>query len=347
MKTKNDLLEALAKEISIKSNPSLKVSSIYFGGGTPSLLSRMEIEKLLTHLSLHFDVSSVSEITFEANPEDLTIEYTKALANLGIDRLSIGIQSFFAEDLVAMNRVHNNEQAHQSISNAFQAGISKVNVDLIYGLPWSPKSRFEENLDLLTTYPIDHLSAYALTVEPKTALAHQIKKGQQKNADDDHAHHDFSILQSWALDNDFEHYEISNLSKPGCRAVHNSNYWNRVPYHGFGPGAHSYFQGKRSWNIANNLKYISSLQANELPCETEVLAPEDDYNEHVMTGLRLSDGINMDQISNLGQPFVDFLLSEAKSKIQAGILINQNNRLKLVKDQMFFADGHASDLFWI
>lgn len=323
------------------------IRSVYFGGGTPSLLSQEDIRNLLGALRKRFDLSGVQEVTFEANPEDLTPEYCAMLAEEGIDRLSIGIQSFFTNDLEAMNRVHNDQQAHAAIENAIQAGITNLNIDLIYGLPWSPEDRFEKNLSILSEKEVQHLSAYALTVEERTALAHQIKKGTQKNVNEDHAHRDFVLLQAWARENGFEHYEISNLSRPGHRAVHNSSYWTNAPYLGFGPAAHSFTGDRRSWNVSNNAGYIRALQVGEQPSETEILSKPDQYNEMVMTGLRTSRGVSLDRVKKLGDQFLEHLLHEARRKIDAGLLTEEKGHLILVRDQWFFADGHAADLFFI
>lgn len=334
------------REIEIQSAALTEpIDTIYFGGGTPSLLNQHEIARILEVIHERFDCDSVKEITLEANPEDLTKPFCSELKSIGVNRLSIGIQSFFQEDLLQMNRAHSAEQARKAIEYALGVNISNITIDLIYGLPWSELNRFSENLNILESYEIPHLSAYALTVEPKTALAYQIKMGRQKNVSDQHALEDFQLLQKWAQSQGMRHYEISNLCKPGFESRHNSSYWSGKPYLGIGPAAHSYFGDMRYWNVANNAAYIKALSENVLPTESETLTIQDRYNELIMTGLRMDMGLDLDAIRTLHPEYFTFLMNEAQSKLEMGVLIKENNHLKLVEDQRFFADGHASDLF--
>ncbi|MDX1685446.1 MAG: radical SAM family heme chaperone HemW [Saprospiraceae bacterium] len=348
MKLKKEILSAMRSEIhhqtSFLDEP---VQTIYFGGGTPSLLTIQEIEGLVKSLSDEFDLSRVTEFTFEANPENITADYLENLKALGINRLSIGIQSFFDRDLKIMNRVHDTKIARTALETALQAGLKSINIDLIYGLPWSTSQNFEKNLEILNGYPVDHLSAYALTIEPRTALSHRIKTGQLQNVNDEMALEDFQILQHWAGSCGFEHYEISNLSLPGHQAVHNSNYWLGNPYLGIGPSAHSYDGKHRYWNVSHNPNYIKTINEGALPNEEETLNDRDVYNESVMLGLRLSKGLSLEKIESVGKKFLDHLLAESQNKIEAGILHIENDHLILAEDQRFFADGHASDLFLV
>lgn len=337
----------MLREIEMQSNfISEPIETIYFGGGTPSLLSLDELTALLEGINTNFNCNAVKEITLEANPEDLTRAFCSQLKDLGINRLSIGIQSFYQEDLVQMNRVHSENEAHKAIEHANGAGITNITIDLIYGLPWSHIDRFSDNLEILESYDIPHLSAYALTVEPKTALAYQIKMGRQKNVSDQHALEDFQFLQKWAKGKGIRHYEISNLCKPGYESLHNSSYWSGKPYLGIGPAAHSYDGTARYWNVANNAAYVKNLKANSIPHEKEKLSIPDRYNELIMTALRMDVGIDRRAIAQIGAEYSEFFTNEAENKIRMGVLVKDENSYFLSEDQRFFADGHASDLFF-
>ena len=336
----------MINEIRLKS-AGQSLSSIYFGGGTPSILSANEVESIMTAIREGFETKGLREVTFEVNPEDVNQGYLKELQELGITRLSVGIQSFDHKDLEVMNRAHNVEQAHQALEDIGKTGFASWTMDLIYGLPWAPGDRFSTNLQLAKKYEAPHLSCYALTVEPKTALAHQIAKGIQKNVDDALAFDDFSFLQSWAKGNGFDHYEISNLARPGHKAVHNSNYWTGDTYIGIGPSAHGFDGVKRTWNVANNIKYIKALSEGVIPEEFEVLSASEIYNEWVMTGLRLNSGLDANILSTFPDKIQLHFLKELEQKIDHGILLALNGKYILANDQRFFADGHASDLFYI
>jgi oxygen-independent coproporphyrinogen-3 oxidase len=346
LKTKDDLLKAMVKEIRMKANDQA-LTSIYFGGGTPSVLSAKEVASLMAVIRDSFRLEDMREVTFEVNPEDVNQEYLQSLKELGITRLSVGIQSFDQKDLESMNRAHNAQQAHQALEDIGKIGFNTWTMDLIYGLPWAPADRFSSNLDLALKYQAPHLSCYALTVEPKTALAYQIEKGIQKNVDDNLAFEDFSLLQSWAKSNDFEHYEISNLARPGHKAVHNSNYWSGENYIGIGPSAHGFDGVKRTWNVANNIKYIKSLTEGRVPEEHEVLTESERYNEWVMTGLRLNSGLEAKTLATFHKNIQQHFIREVGRKMDHGILIAINGRYMLATNQRFFADGHAADLFYI
>ena len=346
LKQKDALLQALIKEISGRSQYlSEPIDTLYFGGGTPSLLTPSDIGQLLEILHKSHDLSQIREFTFEANPEDLSLSYCRSLRSLGIDRLSIGIQSFFEEDLRLMNRVHNSKQALLASDNARKAGFENFNIDLIYGLPWSEQGRFAENLAMTSKMKPTHLSAYALTVEDRTALAYQIKTGRQKPVEDDQAFYDFGLLQEWARTEGWSHYEISNLSQPGMEALHNSSYWKGEMYVGYGPAAHSFNGHSRQWNIANNARYIRQIEDGLFPFELEELSPMDRYNEYIMTGLRLDKGISLTRLQEFEPEFSDHFMAEAAPKLEKGSLIASEDRIYLPDDQRFFADGHAADLF--
>jgi len=346
MKFVEPLVEAIILEIQLRAGKE-KIQTIYFGGGTPSVLSLDQMRKIMSELHDNFDTSALNEVTFEVNPEDINTAYLKGLKQIGINRLSIGVQSFFDEDLIPMNRIHNATEARQSIEMVKAELFDSITIDLIYGIPWAAPDHFQKNLDLLVQYDLPHLSAYALTVEPKTALAHQIQKGKQVPVDDNQAFEEFQYLQAWAAEQNYEHYEISNLCQPNKRSLHNSNYWKGIPYLGFGPAAHSYDGKDRSWNISNNKKYIDQISNQIIPSEKESLSSVDRYNEWIMTGLRHIEGIAVDDVKNFNSSIQEVFYKEVKEKINQGILKAENGRLILNNDQRFFADGHSSDLFYI
>lgn len=346
MKRTEEMIACIIREIRNRST-NQPIDTIYFGGGTPSVIAPELIKEILTAVNESFDTSQIQELTLEANPEDMSIENLNFWKEIGVQRLSVGVQSFFDDELRAMNRIHHAKQAEEAIANAYKVGFNSLNLDLIYGMPWSTTERFIENLDLAESLGVDHLSCYALTVEEKTALAYQIKKGQVLPVDDQQALRDFSELQSWAQKKGFEHYEISNLARPGRRAKHNSQYWQGQAYLGFGPGAHSFGGKKRSWNRANNALYIRDILSEEDPSDSEELTAEDQYNEWVMTGLRLSDGLAIHTLEQWPPSILEVTLPSWSAKRNAGILIEESGHLVLKEDQRFFADGHASDLFFV
>ncbi len=320
-------------------------ATLYFGGGTPSLLSRAQLLKVFGGLEAVFDLSRLKEVTFEANPDDLIKDKLEVLYDLGVDRLSIGIQSFFDEDLTIMNRSHDRRQARNAIEFALARGFEKMSIDLIYGQPWS--NNFGRNLEAFLEYDIGHLSAYALTVEEKTALHFQIKKGLVPPVSEEHALHDFEHLQMWAGESGYEHYEVSNLTRNGKYGIHNSNYWKGEAYLGLGPAAHSYNGQCRYWNVANNQKYLKSISSNVVPHEKEVLSLNDMYNEYLLIGLRTMWGVEEQKIKSFGETIYAHFLSEVERLRPTGIFRLENGRVFLSKDAMFRADGAARELFYV
>jgi len=322
------------------------VRTIYFGGGTPSLLPAYHLESILSAIYEHYNVAP-EEITLEANPEDISKQKIQEWKAIGIDRISLGIQSFFDEDLKAMNRSHDALQSFKSLDLLKECDIDNVNIDLIYGMPWSSLERFEENLKNVERYNIPHLSAYALTVEPKTILAHQIKTKKIPEVSDASASSCFLILQNWAGRTGYQHYEVSNLSLPGHRALHNSSYWSGASYLGIGPAAHSYSGSQRRWTISNNQKYIDGIKAREIPEQVEELSLADQFNEYIMTGLRTTEGITLEQVTSFGPRFKDNFDREADVLLKEGKLILAGERLLIPDTARFMSDGIASDLFYI
>ena len=294
---KNDFVQCLLKEMVLQKNYTglQTIDTIYFGGGTPSLLLLSEMELIIGQLRRQFNISTDAEFTLEANPDDITAVKLNEWKNIGINRLSIGIQSFFEEDLKWMNRAHDAQQAKQCIELAQQAGFFNITIDLIYGTPTLTDERWKKNVHTALQYNIPHLSCYALTVEPRTALYHQIEKKKTSPINPNQQSNQFSLLMHWMQVAGYEHYEISNFSKPGYRSRHNSSYWKGNTYLGLGPSAHSYNGLTRQWNIANNALYIQSLQKNTVPFEIEHLSENEKLNEYIMIGLRTCEGISLEK----------------------------------------------------
>lgn len=348
MKKKDEMIAALISEVHLRKNEiNEPVETIYFGGGTPSVLSTEEIDQILEPIFSLFNVIENPEITLEANPDDLSKDRIQQLAHSKINRLSIGIQSFYNEDLQMMNRAHNADEAWNSLVEATNY-FDNISIDLIYGIPNMGLDRWKANVQKALDLGINHISTYALTVEPKTALASLIKKGKIAQPDDGNAHEHFLALIEMLENAGFIHYELSNFGKPNYFSKNNSAYWLGKKYVGIGPSAHSFNGTNRSWNIANNSLYIQSIQKNELPNETENLRVQDRYNEYVMTGLRTIWGVSLDRIENeFGTNYKDYLLKEVQRFIDNEQLQLVNNVLKTTVKGKFFCDGIASELFWV
>jgi len=343
---KDELLKALQKELELrKGEITTKIETIYFGGGTPSILSIEEIKSLLETVYRNYNVIDKPEVTLEANPDDLSSEKIKELSDTKINRLSIGIQSFFDQDLQYMNRAHTSKEAFDCL-NAAIGSFDNITIDLIYGIPNMSNDRWKENLDTAFKLEIPHISAYALTVESKTALASFIKKGKYPPLDEKQAQQHFKILTKKTKDHDYIAYEISNFGKVNYFSKHNTSYWQGKHYLGIGPSAHSYNGTSRSWNIANNAKYIKAIQENKLPSETEYLSKTDQFNEMIMTGLRTIWGVSLEQIEqNFGLDLKEKLIQKAQGHINNKTL-QLNNGILLITDKgKFLADGIAADLF--
>ena len=348
LKKKEPLLQALRKELVLRKDEiDEEVQTIYFGGGTPSLLTVDELQVLIETVQEHYEVSDYPEITLEANPDDLSKARIFELSESPINRLSIGVQSFFEEDLKLMNRAHNVQEALQSIEMAKEY-FDNFSIDLIYGIPGMSAERWMENLNKAISFDIPHISCYALTVEPKTALKAFIENGSIPPVDEEVAaqHHD--ILVSATEKAGFDNYEFSNFGKPGFYSENNMAYWHGEPYLGVGPSAHSYDGQRRSWNIANNSKYIEAIEAGNLPIERESLSEKDQYNEYVMTRLRTMWGISLEEVQYLfGNEYQEYLLQQAKPHEAANRLLLEGDQLRVTKEGKFLSDGIASDLFMV
>lgn len=348
LKNKEAMVGALLTELQLRADylENQKIDSIYFGGGTPSLLSNLEIEQLLQKIDELFEVSDAVEITLEANPDDLSNEHLEALAKSRINRLSIGIQSFFEEDLIYMNRAHSSVEAQTCLKRATEL-FDNITIDLIYGVPNMSNERWLMNLNRALSYKIAHISSYALTVEEKTVLETLIKKGKLQNVDEEKASEHFRVLVEETQKAGMIHYEVSNFGKEGYFSKHNTSYWQGRPYLGVGPSAHSFNGTTRSWNVANNAKYLKALEKGVLPLEVEQLSIEDRFNEAVMIGLRTIWGIDLQKIeSEFGADRSGQLHKNFQKYIDNGLLeISEGNYLKATKKGMFLIDGIASDLF--
>jgi oxygen-independent coproporphyrinogen-3 oxidase len=344
LRYKNELTGALLKEIELQKAylDEEKIETVYFGGGTPSLLTIAEISQLIQHIKNQFRIAENAEITLETNPDDITIEGLQGWRQTGINRLSIGVQSFFDEDLAWMNRVHNAKQALQNLQLAFTY-FNNITIDLIYGTPLLTNDKWKKNVDTAISMGIPHLSCYALTVENNTPLYKMIREQAKENINPDFQSEQFLLLMQWMEDAGYEHYEISNFAKPGFRSKHNSSYWQTKKYLGLGPSAHSFNGSSRQWNIANNQQYIESINKGIVPFQIEVLTDTQKLNEYIMTSLRTSDGLDLGMINDQSIK----ILKGASEKYQAsGKLIEENNHLKLTKEGKLLADGIAADLFF-
>ena len=338
---------ALTKEIEMRKSEFQDevVETIYFGGGTPSRLQIADLRLQIDSIYKNYKVSENPEITLEANPDDLSEEYLVELTKIGINRLSIGIQSFFEDDLQLMNRAHNSAEAKECLEFATQY-FDNISVDLIYGIPEMSNEKWLQNIETALSFNIPHISSYALTVEPKTALHSFIQKGIIPQPDDEVAQEHFQILVDKLSENDFIHYELSNFGKENYFSKNNSSYWLGKKYIGIGPSAHSYDGEKRSWNVSNNSLYLKSIQENQLPSETEILSKTDRYNEYVMTGLRTIWGVSLDRIeTEFGTTYLDYLNQQAAKYIEDHLLFVDENILRTTKKGKFLSDGIASDLF--
>ncbi|WP_312301836.1 radical SAM family heme chaperone HemW [Chryseobacterium sp.] len=346
---KDEMLRAMKTEMLLRKNElqNKSLKSLYFGGGTPSILSVDEISSLIDEVLKYFSFEKDIEITLEANPDDLDKSFLKQLAGTPVNRLSIGTQSFFEDDLKLMNRAHSASEAESSIKRAQDFGFENLSIDLIYGSPTSSLEIWKENLNKTIALEVPHISSYALTVEPKTALENWISKGKVKSPKEEEQNREFYYLSDFLKDNGFEHYEVSNFAKPGFYSRHNSAYWKYQEYLGIGPSAHSYNGFDiRSWNVANNQQYIKKLNDKLLAKEEEILFREDQFNEMIMIGLRTIWGVDLKSLKNkFSDRMLEHFQIEIKSKIEEGILIIENDHLKIPEKHWFMADGIASDLF--
>jgi oxygen-independent coproporphyrinogen-3 oxidase len=347
---KDEMLAAIHKEILLQKSylENQKIETIYFGGGTPSLLSADQISLLIAKIHETFEVINHPEITLEANPDDLGVEKLKDLRNTELNRLSIGVQSFFDEDLKWMNRAHFAKEAESAIKRAQDFGLENITIDLIYGYPLLSDDKWKQNISKAIDFEIPHISSYSMTVEPQTALASFINKGKQKPMDDAQSANQFQILIEELISNGFEHYEISNFAKPNQYSKHNTNYWRGVNYLGVGPSAHSFNVETRQWNVANNAKYLAELLKDKIPFEIEKLSLENKYNEYIMTSLRTQWGVDLIKIEqDFSERQKKNLLACAEEYLDKDWLALADEKLILTMNGKLYADKIASELFII
>ena len=353
---KNEMIESLLHEIEIRSESGQKkfsiietgeeIKTIYFGGGTPSLLTYQELEKILSAIHSKYTVSPGAEITLEANPDDINIEKLSEWKLAGINRLSIGIQSFIERDLIWMNRAHNSAQALQCIQQSREAGIPNFSIDLIFGTPGLTNEEWKQNVQTVIDLNVPHIACYALTVEPKTALDKMIHLKKKENIDNDLQAEQYSILMNMMQDAGYEHYEISNFAKPGFRSRHNSSYWEGKKYIGIGPSAHSYDGTNRQWNVANNAVYIKAMRHNDIPLEEESLSGIQKLNEYIMVSLRTMEGMDLQFIEER------FFIEERnrievilQAELQNGNMKKSGNKIILTNEGKLLADAISVKLF--
>lgn len=341
------MILALAKEIEMRKSEFQDevVETIYFGGGTPSRLQIADLRLQIDSIYQNYTVTQNPEITLEANPDDLSRDYLIELSKIGINRLSIGIQSFFEDDLKMMNRAHNSAEAKKCLEEATKY-FDNISIDLIYGIPGMSNEKWMQNIEMALAYKVPHISSYALTVEPKTALHSFIQKQLIPQPDEEVAQEHFQILVEKLTENDFYHYELSNFGKENYFSKNNSSYWLGKKYIGIGPSAHSYDGKKRGWNVSNNSVYIKSILEDKLPMETEILSKTDRYNEYIMTGLRTMWGVSLERIEKeFGKTYLDYLNQQAARYIEDHLLFIDDAILRTTQKGKFLSDGIASDLF--
>lgn len=342
-------MEAIIKEIALRKKTDFpnEIQTIYFGGGTPSLLSYEELMRIFDALQQSAILARDAEITLEANPDDLTNQKLRELRQTPVNRFSIGIQSFFEEDLNLMNRAHSAHEGEYSVKAAQDAGFENLTIDLIYAIPGLTNDRWRKNLDSAIALDVPHISAYCMTIEEKTVFGKWEKAGKLNPTEDKVAHEHYQFLVKALSESGFEHYEVSNFGKPNRHSKHNTSYWKGLPYVGLGPSAHS-FDGinKRSWNINNNAIYLREIEQSKLPAEFEILSKKDFYNEKIMTGLRTALGIQPEEIlKQFGINVNELFEEEIQRYQQQGWLVKTDNSIRLSEEGFFRADRIASDFF--
>lgn len=339
-------MQAIIKEMELRSNEAdFLPETLYFGGGSPSILDEESIESLFDGIHRNFNLSGLQEITIECNPDDISYEKLKLFKSLGINRISLGVQSFRDEDLQWMRRIHTSHTADRSIKMIQDSGFENMSIDLIYGLPNLLNDHWMQNIEKTVEYGIPHISSYALTAEPKTLYQHQIQKKSVPAPDDEKMIEQFYMMLDYFESNGYVHYEISNFSFPNFESRHNTNYWKRIPYIGLGPSAHSYSGDLRSWNVANNHEYIRKVSLGELPSEMEVIDDQTRYNEYVMVALRMHIGIDIREIENMG--YESYFIEGVTPYLLNGDVEICGTHYKLTKKGKIFADKIASDIFFV
>ncbi len=348
LKYKTEMLDAIIQEIELQKKylPNQTIHTIYFGGGTPSILSGSDLSRIIDTIYQNFTVAPNPEITLEANPDDLNNQKIKEIRQTQINRFSIGVQSFFDDDLKWMNRAHLAAESESSIKRAQDNGFDNLNIDLIYGFPLLNLQKWNANLQKAIEFKVSHISSYALTVEPKTALASFIKNNQQPPINEEQSAAQFLVLMDTLCEAGYQHYEISNFCLPAMQSQHNTNYWQGVHYLGIGPSAHSFNVNTRQWNVADNMRYLSAVAKKEIPATTEVLTIHNKLNEYLMTGLRTVWGFDLNKIAlNYGTNVSEKLEEQTLAIVNKGFVLNKNGIITLTNNGKLYADGIAADLF--
>ncbi len=349
LRLKDELIAALITEINITAvfEGTEIIETVYFGGGTPSILNKNDLNKIFEALHKKFCIATDAEITLEANPDDVNSSSLAEWRATGINRLSMGIQSFDEAELKWMNRAHTAAESLQCIDEIRDAGFNNFSIDLIYGSPLLTNDNWKRNVDIVFEKQVPHISCYALTVEPKTPLSKLIAQHKKESTDAEKQSGQFLLLMEWMRNAGYEHYEISNYALPGMRSRHNSSYWSGKKYYGFGPSAHSFDGSSRRWNVANNNLYIRSLQKNTIPFEEEKLTTTQQLNEYIMTSLRTAEGLSVDKAAEVfGQQIADKIILSVKKFVNSNKVVAQNNHLVLTDEGKLFADGIAANLFF-
>ena len=349
LRHRDEMVTAICKEIDLQKDflTNKNLTTIYFGGGTPSLLETSEINQILERLSKNYSWENNIEITLEANPDDITTEKISKLRAGGVNRLSIGIQSFIDSELLASNRAHNSDESLKAVQICQDAGIDNLSIDIIYGMPSSTQDSWQYNIDKALELDVDHISSYALTVEPKTFLDHMVKKGGILLPKEMEVNKQYLQLIHSLTTAGYDHYEISNFAKPSKYAVHNTNYWMSVPYLGLGPSAHSYQPTFRQWNINNNAKYIKSISKGVIPSEREQTKYADQFNEYIMTRLRTMWGVDLNELNNRFSSELNNVQKNIAKYIKSQHVLLEDNHYRLTPKGKLLADGIASDLFLV
>ncbi len=348
-KYRNEIFEGLLKELELQQNylGKEKLDTIYFGGGTPSLYEPEIIDELVKKAVEIFGVNDNPEITLEANPDDISPQWLEKLSNTYVNRLSIGVQSFHDDDLKYLNRNHSGNEALNAIELAKKFGFNNLSIDLIYGIPTLTEDAWKQNLNLVSQLEVSHISAYALTVEPGTALDQLIRKGKFKATDDGDAHKHFDIIVEHLIRQGYEHYEISNFAHPGKYARHNTSYWTGEKYLGLGPSAHSFDKVSRQWNVSNIKAYLDGVAIGKLNFDKEFLTKNQKINEYIMTSLRTIWGMDLIKVEkDFGHDYMTEIKTQAAKYLQSGRLEFADQKLMLTQQGKFYADGIASDLFF-
>lgn len=350
LQAKDEMLDCLKKELAFRKDylGGQGISTIYFGGGTPSVYQPEEIQSLIDEVAKYFVIEADVEITMEANPDDLNEEYLEQLAKTAVNRLSVGIQSFHDEDLILMNRRHTGREAYDAIQRAQRYGFDNISVDQIYGVPGLSLEKWKENLELVFELDIQHISSYHLMYDPNTIFAQKLEKGKLKEMDEEESFEQFRYLIDEARKHGFIHYEISNFCKDGFISKHNSSYWLQKKYLGIGPSAHSYDLENREWNIANNYKYMKAIKEGESFSEKEELSFFDRFNDYVLTSLRTYWGLDLEYVRcKYGTELYQHCLEHANKYQKSGHVRIEKNRAILSDEGVFISNDIMSDFFWV